>query len=81
MEFAWRADFVIAFATGFAFSVPTAYPLVLVPGFLVPIAVGFICIRFESCIAARYWADNRDQDGRTPDAILSVCLRAVSRKH
>ncbi len=34
-------DFVIAFATGFAFNTPTAYPLVLVPGFLVPLALGF----------------------------------------
>ena len=34
-------DFVIAFATGFAFNTPTTYPLVLVPGFLVPLALGF----------------------------------------
>ncbi len=34
-------DFVIAFATGFTFNTPTAYPLVLIPGFLVPIALGF----------------------------------------
>jgi thiol-disulfide isomerase/thioredoxin len=34
-------DFVIAFATGFAFNTPTVYPLVLVPGFLVPLALGF----------------------------------------
>jgi len=34
-------DFVIAFATGFTFDTPTAYPLVLVPGFLVPLALGF----------------------------------------
>jgi len=34
-------DFAIAFATGFAFNTPTGYPLVLVPGFLVPLALGF----------------------------------------
>lgn len=34
-------DFVVAFATGFAFNTPTVYPLVLVPGFLVPLALGF----------------------------------------
>jgi hypothetical protein len=34
-------DFVIAFATGFTFNTPTAYPLVLIPGFLVPLALGF----------------------------------------
>jgi hypothetical protein len=33
-------DFVIAFATGFTFNTPTAYPLVLIPGFLVPLALG-----------------------------------------
>jgi hypothetical protein len=34
-------DFVIAFVTGFAFNTPTDYPLVLIPGFLVPLALGF----------------------------------------
>ncbi len=34
-------DFVVAFATGFTFNTPTAYPLVLIPGFLVPLALGF----------------------------------------
>jgi hypothetical protein len=34
-------DFVAAFTTGFIFNTPTAYPLVLIPGFLVPIALGF----------------------------------------
>ncbi len=34
-------DFIIAFATGFTFNAPTAYPLVLIPGFLVPLALGF----------------------------------------
>jgi len=34
-------DFTVAFATGFTFNTPTAYPLVLIPGFLVPIALGF----------------------------------------
>jgi len=34
-------DFIVAFSTGFAFNTPTEYPLVLIPGFLVPIALGF----------------------------------------
>jgi hypothetical protein len=34
-------DFIVAFSTGFAFNTPTGYPLVLIPGFLVPLALGF----------------------------------------
>jgi hypothetical protein len=34
-------DFVTAFSTGFAFNTPTGYPLVLIPGFLVPLALAF----------------------------------------
>jgi hypothetical protein len=34
-------DFIVAVATGFAFNTPTTYPLVLIPGFLVPLALTF----------------------------------------
>jgi hypothetical protein len=34
-------DFIIAFTMGFLLNTPTSYPLVLIPGLLVPIALGF----------------------------------------
>jgi hypothetical protein len=34
-------DFIIAFTMGFFLNTPSSYPLVLIPGLLVPIALGF----------------------------------------
>jgi hypothetical protein len=46
-------DFIVAFTMGFVLNTPSTYPLVLIPGLLVPIAIGFHAYSFRKLFTQR----------------------------